>query len=87
MRELPKYDYPNELLTVATVQKMARYGIPLVIHRKDCMMVRRLDAQKEYKKSVYGAGLLLSEKAAAEKAAAIRWTLSEREMEIVRSLG
>lgn len=97
VRELPKYDYPNELLTVATVQKMARYGIPLAIHRKDCMMVRRLDAQKEYKKSVYGAGLLLSEKAAAEKeaaekeaaekAAAIRWELSPREMEIVRSLG
>ena len=95
--ELPKYDYPNELLTIATVQKMARYGIPLAMHRKDCMMVRRLDAKKEYKKSVYGAGLLLSEKAAAEKAAAekaaaekaaaIRWTLSEREMEIVRRLG
>ena len=30
---------------------------------------------------------LLSEKAAAEKAAAERWQLSEREWEIVRSLG
>jgi hypothetical protein len=31
--------------------------------------------------------MLLSEKAAAEKAAAEKWTLSERELEIIRGLG
>ena len=53
--------------------------------------------RKETKKTIFGKGLLCSdrvsllkaaaEKAAAEKAAAIKWKLSERELEIVRSLG
>lgn len=38
-------------------------------------------------KSIFGNGFLLSEKAAAEKAAAERWQLSERKWAIVRSLG
>lgn len=37
--------------------------------------------------SIFGGAFLLSEKAAAEKAAAHVWTLSDREKDIVRSLG
>ena len=58
--------------------------------------------QCEKKKTIYGGGFLLSEKAAAEKAAAekaaaekaaaekvnaIVWELSDREREIIKSLG
>lgn len=63
-------------------------------HEAECIrldwlteQVRQLDAQKESGKAIYGSGYFLSEKAAAEKAAAEKWQLSDRELEIVRSLG
>lgn len=54
--------------------------------------MHRLDAQKEHGKGIFGSGLLLSDRAAAERAAAERaaahvWELSEREKNIVKSLG
>ena len=93
----PKYDFPFELLTAAKLGWMAAHGERLVIKKKDSVFVRELDAMKESGKGIYGGGLLLSERAAAERAAAERaaaeraaatvWTLSDREWEIVRSLG
>ena len=68
--ELPKYIYPDEILTPATIQKVARYGQTLKIPAAECVFVRTLDAQRLAQKSIYGGGMLLSEKAAAEKAAA-----------------
>ena len=38
-------------------------------------------------KTIFGSGFLISEKAAAEKAAAEKFPLSDREREIVRGLG
>ena len=93
----PKYDYPFELLTAAKLGWMASHGERLIIRKKDACFVRDLDAMKESGKGIYGGGLLLSERAAAERAAAERaaaeraaatvWKLSDREWEIVRSLG
>ena len=57
------------------------------VKREDAVRITDLDAMKEVGKSIFGNGFLLSEKAAAEKAAAERWQLSEREWAIVRSLG
>ena len=64
----------------------------LEINEEDVHFIRALDSQKEQGKSIFGSGFLLSTKAAAEKAAAEKrnvniWELSEREKEIVRSLG
>ena len=86
-KHLPKYSYPVEVLTAATIQKIAAVGVDLRIKAEDCYFVRSLDSQKEKGKSIYGAGMLLSERAAAERAAAEKWTLSERELEIIRGLG
>lgn len=96
-KQLPKYSYPDHLLTAAMLQKMSHYGVDFKVHRRDCVMVRRLDAQKATGKAIFGAGLLLSEKAAAEKAAAEKataekaaatmYSLSEREAAIVQKLG
>lgn len=55
--------------------------------RKDAVLIRGLDSQAEFDKAIFGGGYLLSEKAAAEKAAATVWELSEREREIIASLG
>lgn len=87
---LPKYEYPDEVLTAAKLQWMARHHTRLVVRRGDCCRISRLDANP--KKGIYGGGLLLSERAAAERAAAERaranvWELSDREKSIVSMLG
>ena len=93
----PKYDYPYHLLTAAKLGWMVSHGVRFEVTRKDSLFVRELDAMKESGKSIYGGGLLLAERAAAERAAAERaaaerlqatvWELSDREWELVRSLG
>lgn len=100
-KSLPKYDYPNHVLTAARIQRIAKYGQSLRIRAEDCAFIRALDSQRGAGKAVFGGGFLLSEKAAAEKAAAEKaaekaaaekagakiWELSEREKEIIRRLG
>ena len=91
-RELPKYSYPVHVATAAMLGYLSEHGEELKIQRSDAVLIRALDAQKESGKAIFGGGLLLSEKAAAEKAAAEKaaaekFELSEREWEIVRSLG
>ena len=94
---LSKYEYPENVLTSASIQKIARYGQTLKIKADSCFFVRSLDAQKSQGKAIYGSGLLLSDSAAAEKAAAekaaaerakaIYWPLTDRERMIIASLG
>lgn len=96
-RELPKYTYPDHVLTAAMLQKYAHYGVDFAVDRGDCTFIAKMDAQAAKGKTIFGGGLLLSEKAAAEKAAAEKaaaekvnahiWELSEREREIIASLG
>lgn len=96
-KSLPKYDYPDHVLTAARIQRIAKYGQSLRIRAEDCAFIRALDSQRDAGKAVFGGGFLLSEKAAAEKAAAEKaaaekagskiWELSEREKEIIRRLG
>ena len=91
-RELPKYSYPDEVLTATMLCYMAAHGVSLEIGDRDAHFIRALDAQKASGKGLFGSGFLLSEKAAAEKAAAEKvntdiWELSEREWKIVRGLG
>lgn len=81
-RTLPKYEYPDHIVTAALMQRYARYGVDFKVRRESCMLVRSLDAQKASRKSIFGGGLLLSEKAAAEK-----YSLSERERQLVESMG
>ena len=94
---LPKYEYPDNILTAAIAARWCKYGVEYALNRSDCVKVTALDAQKETGDTIFGGGFLLgedaaieraaAEKAAAEKAAAIKWELSEREVEIVRELG
>lgn len=84
--ELPKYVYPDTVVSAASLQRISKKGVTLEID--DGYFVRKLDAQGD--EAIFGGGFLISETAAAEKAAAvecIKWELSEREKEIVKSLG
>ena len=85
--ELPNYAYPDNVIVPGQIQKLAKYGQTLKIRKTDCVIISELDEQKAEGKAIYGKGLLLSEKAAAEKAAARVWKLSDREVKIVKRLG
>ena len=84
--ELPGYIYPDCVLTPATIIKTSRRESFRILP-EDAVFIRALDAQRERKAAIYGGGFLLSEKAAAEKAAAHVWELSDREKAIVAALG
>ena len=86
-KELPKYSYPDEVVTSSMVSKYSKYGIEFSVSVEESVRIGELDEQKKAGKSIYGNGYLVSEKAAAEKAAAEKWTLSDREKKIVKSLG
>ena len=93
-KKLPKYEYPDEVLTAAKLQWLAAHHTPFQVRRPDCIRISKLEAQGG--KSIFGGGLLLSERAAAERAAAERaaaeraaahkWELSERERAMVHAL-
>ena len=85
--ELPKYLYPDQVVSAAMVNRYSKYGVDFSVPVAESYPCSALDAQKEAGKSIFGKGYLLSERAAAERAAATKWSLSEREWGIVKSLG
>ncbi len=88
-KDLPKYVYPDEVVTAARAQWLAAHHTPYRVRRESACLITKLDSQAECGKAIFGGGLLLSERAAAERAAAeraaaeraaaYRWELSERE--------
>lgn len=82
------------------LQRYAKYGIDFSIGKKDCVLVRQLEAQKEYKKAIYGNGLLVSsqkakerekadrrtEKVIEEKGDFVKWKLSPKELDMIAKL-
>ena len=69
-KDLPKYTYPDNVVTAAFVARLSKYSIPFSVSVGESCAVSALDSQKESGKAIYGKGYLVSEKAAAEKAAA-----------------
>ena len=90
-QKMPKYDYPDEVATASGLGYIASHGVSLEIMPDSCTPIRSLESQQAVGKVIYGGGLLLSsqsavEKAAAEKAAATKWQLSDAEREIINGL-
>ena len=83
---LPKYQYPENVLTVSMVHALVLRGVSLQINNDECALVRRLDSQKKHKRAIFGSGFLLSEAKAEAKAEVIIWVLSEREKNIIKAL-
>ena len=77
---LRSYAFPKYLISAARLQKIAKQGILLTIPKTQLYRVRKLNDGT----TVYGSGFLCSEKAAAEKAVAVK--LSDAEMQIIQSL-
>ena len=100
--ELPKYIYPDYVVTATRVSQFSKYGIPFALSDAESIRIDALDEQRESGKAIYGHGYLVSErmkaekekaekekaeKEKAEKEKAYSWKLSERELEIVAGLG
>lgn len=98
-KQLPKYQYSNNVLTVSRIKKILKY-IDVKIPRSQLHYVRKLDGQQKHKKEIYGGGFLCSDKIAQEiKAKEIKaeeindekstfyWQLSDSEKEIIKKLG
>ena len=96
-KELPRYTYPPEVITATMMGYLSKYGIDFRIRKGECFFLRQLESQRGSGKAIFGGGFLISEKAAAEKAAAEKaaaekaaahvWKLSERERQIIETLG
>ena len=96
-KQLPKYTYPDNILTACRMNTLSRYGVDFAIKRENGHFMRDLDSQRKFKKGIFGCGYLISGKKAAElkaaelkaaelKAAEHVWELSEREKEIIKTL-
>ena len=98
-RQLPRYEYPDNIITAAMVQRWCKYGVEYRLDVADSLPISALDAQKERGLGIFGNGFLLgssaaaeraaaeraaAERAAAERAAAERWKLSESEKLMVK---
>ena len=98
-KELPKYVFPDHIITAAKVNWFCAHHTPYRLNARDCRFITKLDAMGG--RTIFGGGLLLNERAAAERAAAERaaaeraaaeraaaykWQLSPRELEMVRMI-
>lgn len=93
-KHLPKYTYPQELLTVTRLNKVGNAGVDFRVKASDVAFTRALDSQKAVKKAIFGGGYLMSEAKAAElKAAELKaaddvtiWPLSKTEKRVIENL-
>jgi len=67
-----KNTYPSNLVTCATIGKIATREVDFKLMATDCEEVQQVQALAAVKKSLFGGGWLLSTSAAAERAAAER---------------
>lgn len=89
---LPKYSYPDNLLSVSDLQVIARGGVEFGVERDYCTRVRNLEAMPKGK-GLFGDHYLLSSAKARAKAKAraraenrIPVPLSPAELDIIRKL-
>ena len=98
---LPKYEYPDHVLTAAAVYQYSRLGVEYRLEKADCTHIFAMDAQRNVGKKIFGGGFLLSDRAAADRAAAdkaaadkaaeektnvVVWQLSDRERTMIDTL-
>ena len=101
-KQFPKYAYPINVVSSAMIYPYNKYDIEFIIPRDESVRISALDSQRKAKKQIYGDGLLISDRLKAEREKAERekaerekaerekaeqGELSEREKEIIKSLG
>ena len=93
--ELPRYEYPANVISAALLGKYLKGGITFRIRKDEMQWHRTLDAQRQHGKAIFGGGYLVSDRVAEEmkrvaeeeeRARTVVFPLSEREREIVERL-
>ena len=99
-KRLPKYEYPSNLITATMLGRLSVKGVDYRIPAGEAVWIDALEQQRKQGKKLFGAGYLISDRAAAEKEKAekltgkkeketgdiITWELSEREAKAVKIL-
>ena len=68
-KQVRKLRLPAEIITSSQMNWLSLHGVSFTIRRKSCLFIRNLDNMTG---SIFGAGLMLSERAAVERAAVER---------------
>lgn len=68
----PKYKYPPQVLTATMLGYLSVHGVEYVLREGEGYFLRALSSQRNAKKTIFGAGFLISEAKAEEKAKAER---------------
>ena len=97
--ELPKYDYPDNVLMVNSLHKLCKAGIDFEVNANSCQYISQLASQKDKGKTLFGGGLIISDNKAKElqakelqakelqaKGKSIIWNLSDSERQIIERL-
>ena len=99
--QLPKYEYPRELVTIASIYALSAKSVEMAITRDECVRVSALDVQRTHRKTIFGCGLLVSDRVAKkiddakkivrqreeeEEGKRLVFPLSDREKAIVNEL-
>jgi len=91
---LPKYQYPENVLTVSNLHKLVIRGVSISFKKSEVQFVSVLDSQKKHNKKLFGSGYLISDKAkqrkekakAEAKAEVFVFELSDRERQIIEEM-
>lgn len=90
-----KYSYPKNVITSTKLERAVKRGKTFKLKTNECYFVRRIDAQKEIKKSIFGAGFLIPDNRANELEKIIGerddegarvFKLSKRERQIIKEM-
>lgn len=81
-----RFIYPDHLITAAVLNKLANHGVEFKVRKDESKSVKNCDDAKRHGRALFGGGFLISERAAAERAAATVLQLSPRERRIIEQL-
>lgn len=96
VRHLPKYKYPEYIVTTYLLRSLNKTDCDVAIPYDDSKFIKTLDCQVKSKRQIYGGGIIVSERIkdeieklklkVKEEDERIEWTLSDREKEIIKEL-
>lgn len=60
-KTLPKYEYPNNVITSTRLALFSKYGVDFSVKKNEVCKITRLESQKKYNKTIFGSGYLISD--------------------------
>ena len=66
-KQLPVYEYPDEILTITMMGYLARHGTAFRLGTNEACHITKMDEQKLVGKEIFGCGFLLNKKATDRK--------------------